>query len=200
MVQKLTARSIKTAHTRETIIESARRLMRLYGYEGTSVQQICEEAQVSTGTFYHLFPSKHDVLMCVVTDSGSEDADACFDYEKDSPYKLALTYSQNFCRVVDSLSPETLFGVFFLSPGGNKLFYAQEHPTRTYLTTALKGFQNAGKLRADIDVAQMFNELFSCHLGMLYSSYTTRRMETFQADLEAVLKRLISAYMIPENT
>jgi len=197
MVQKVTKRSIKSASTKQLIIESARRLMRQYGYEGTSIQQICQEAKISTGTFYHFFASKHDVLERVVAEVAEANQSDEFDFEADSPYKLAENYSQGCAYLVETLSAEAIFGVFFLTPNGNKLFYSKEHPTYNYLTNALKGFQQAGKLRADISVKQMFTELFSCHLGMLYSAYTTGHMDTLQERLEAILKRLISTYVVP---
>ncbi len=200
MVQKETKRSIKSANTQHQIIESARQLMRQYGYENTSIQQICQAAKVSTGTFYHFFPSKHDLLKRVVADvSGSHREGEELDYGKDSPYKLAENFSAACARLVRSLSPEAMFGVFFLSPNGNKLFYSKEHPTYTYLTTALSGFQQAGKLRGDISVEEMYMELFSCHLGMLYSCYTTGTMDALQEKLEKILKHLISTYIVPEK-
>ena len=171
--------------------------MRQYGYENTSIQQICEEAQVSTGTFYHLFPSKHDLFTHVVSaiTQAHNQSHTPLDFEKDSPYVLATSYSRGLMHIIHSLSPEVVFGVFFLTPGGNKLFYSEEHPSRRFLLSALTGFQQAGKLRADIPVKQMCNELFSSHLGMMYSAYTTGTMDTLQEDLEVLLKRLIGAYM-----
>lgn len=197
MALRATKRSIKSANTKQSIIESARKLMRQYGYEGASIQQICQEANVSTGTFYHFFDSKHDVLERVVADISKINRSVKFNFEADSPYLVAEDYSWGVANLIENLSAEAIFGVFFFTPNGNKLFFSEEHPTYTYLTNALYGFQQAGKLRNDICVEQMFTELFSCHLGMFYSAYTTGQMETLQKRLETVLKRLISTYMVP---
>lgn len=197
MAPRVTKRSIKSANTKQLIIESARQLMRQYGYEGTSIQQICQEASVSTGTFYHFFESKHDVLEQVVAEVSTFRQEDLFDYETDSPYKLAEIYSHDCTRLVDYFSAEGVFGVFFLTPNGNKLFFSKEHPNYQYMTNTLKGFQQAGKLRTDISVEQMFTELFSCHLGMLYSAYTTKTMAALEENLEALMKRLISTYVVP---
>lgn len=197
MALKVTKRSIKSENTKQLIIESARKLMRQYGYEGTSIQMICQEANVSTGTFYHFFDSKHAVLERVVAEVAEAKSGMTIDFETDSPYKLAEGYCRSSAYLVDYFSAEGIFGVFFLNPNGNKLFFSKEHPTYQYMTTTLRGFQQAGKLRADITVEEMFTELFSCYLGMLYSSYTTGHMDTFRERLETVQKRLISTYMVP---
>ncbi len=48
MVEKRkTKREIKTEQTRESIIRAGVKLFRKYGFEGTAIQDICEEAGVS---------------------------------------------------------------------------------------------------------------------------------------------------------
>ncbi len=51
--------SVKNA--KEKIVESALRLMLDKGYTGTTVDEICENAGVSKGSFYHFFKSKEDI-------------------------------------------------------------------------------------------------------------------------------------------
>ena len=48
--------------TRETIVTTALRLFMTYGYEGTSVRMILNEANVVTGSFYHFFKTKEDLF------------------------------------------------------------------------------------------------------------------------------------------
>ena len=47
---------------RKSILESARELFELHGFEATSVDRIAEHAELSKGTVYHYFPSKQDML------------------------------------------------------------------------------------------------------------------------------------------
>lgn len=41
------------------------RLIRQYGFHGTSMSLIAQEAQVATGTIYHYFESKDDLILAV---------------------------------------------------------------------------------------------------------------------------------------
>ena len=48
--------------TQTRILEAATRLTRLHGWENTKVKDICAEADVSIGAFYHHFASKQELM------------------------------------------------------------------------------------------------------------------------------------------
>ena len=52
--------------TREKLVETARKMMLASGYEATSVDEICREAGVSKGSFYHSFQSKEELGLAVL--------------------------------------------------------------------------------------------------------------------------------------
>jgi AcrR family transcriptional regulator len=49
--------------TRTRILDAALEAFARYGYDGTSVSEICRRAEVTKGGFYHHFPSKQDVFL-----------------------------------------------------------------------------------------------------------------------------------------
>ena len=52
--------------TRERLITAAAELFRRQGYAQTGVNQIIQEAKATSGSFYHFFPAKEDLLLAVV--------------------------------------------------------------------------------------------------------------------------------------
>jgi AcrR family transcriptional regulator len=56
-------RERKRAKTRETIQHEALALFRKHGYALTTVEQICEAAEVSESTFFRYFPTKEAVVL-----------------------------------------------------------------------------------------------------------------------------------------
>jgi len=56
-------RERKKARTRATIASNALRLFREQGYDGTTIDQIIEAAEVSESTFFRYFPAKEDLVL-----------------------------------------------------------------------------------------------------------------------------------------
>lgn len=52
--------------TRQRIIDAARELIYARSYSDVGVQQICDNAGVKKGSFYHFFPSKRDLTLAVL--------------------------------------------------------------------------------------------------------------------------------------
>ena len=52
----------KSKETKERIFRAAKRILQKKGYKELSIKNICEEAGVSNGSFYHHFKSKDDLL------------------------------------------------------------------------------------------------------------------------------------------
>ncbi len=58
----------KSQETRERIFQAAKRILQKQGYEQLSIKNICEEAGVSNGSFYHHFKTKDDLLSYYIED------------------------------------------------------------------------------------------------------------------------------------
>jgi AcrR family transcriptional regulator len=54
------------SNTREKIIQAAMELFWLKGYNSTSVADLLSRTQLNSGSLYHVFPSKQDVLVGVL--------------------------------------------------------------------------------------------------------------------------------------
>ncbi|RJP27133.1 MAG: TetR/AcrR family transcriptional regulator [Actinobacteria bacterium] len=60
---RMTPRKEQALKTRQEIFETAIELFDKKGYERVSINDICRQAGVSTGAFYHHFKSKDQILM-----------------------------------------------------------------------------------------------------------------------------------------
>src|SRR5512135_2558631 len=56
----------RSAETRARMLDSAVRRFAIAGYDSASVDEICEDAGVSKGAFYHHFPSKQSVFLALM--------------------------------------------------------------------------------------------------------------------------------------
>lgn len=61
-IQELTKQQQKSRETKKKIFNAAKNILQEKGYEALSIKNICEEAGVSNGSFYHHFKTKDDLL------------------------------------------------------------------------------------------------------------------------------------------
>ena len=73
--QGLSKQQIKSRETRAKIFQAAKRILQKQGYEQLSIKNICEEAGVSNGSFYHHFKTKDDLLSYYIEEQPSMDPD-----------------------------------------------------------------------------------------------------------------------------
>lgn len=52
--------------TRQRLVEAARDLFLAQGYQGTGIAQILKQAGANSGSLYHYFPTKEDLLVAVL--------------------------------------------------------------------------------------------------------------------------------------
>jgi AcrR family transcriptional regulator len=61
-ISELSKQQLKSKETKERIFQAAKNILQRSGYEALSIKNICEEAGVSNGSFYHHFKTKDDLL------------------------------------------------------------------------------------------------------------------------------------------
>ena len=62
MSEILSKQQLKSKETKAKIFRAAKHILQKHGYEVLSIKNICEEAGVSNGSFYHHFKTKDDLL------------------------------------------------------------------------------------------------------------------------------------------
>jgi len=60
---------IQSHDTKQRLLDTARNLFYARSYEDVGVQEICNEAGVKKGSFYHFFPSKRDLTVAMLDES-----------------------------------------------------------------------------------------------------------------------------------
>ena len=73
--QELSKQQLKSKETKAKIFRAAKQILRKQGYERLSIKNICEEAGVSNGSFYHHFKTKDDLLSYYIEEQPSINPD-----------------------------------------------------------------------------------------------------------------------------
>jgi TetR/AcrR family transcriptional repressor of nem operon len=63
---------VQAHDTKQRLMDTAQKLFYARSYEDVGVQEICREAEVNKGSFYHFFPSKRDLTLAMLDASWKE--------------------------------------------------------------------------------------------------------------------------------
>ncbi|MFC3196990.1 TetR/AcrR family transcriptional regulator [Parapedobacter deserti] len=116
------------AEKKQAIYQSTLRLIREFGFHGTPMSQIAQEAGVATGTIYHYFASKEELIVELFRYSKERMLNAIFREDE-----RALSYPRRFMTIWMNLvehyiqHPEVLsFMEQFFSSPYVKTLYSEE--------------------------------------------------------------------------
>lgn len=74
-MKELSKQQLKSKETKAKIFRAAKHILQKKGYEELSIKNICEEAGVSNGSFYHHFKTKDDLLSYYIEEQPSINPD-----------------------------------------------------------------------------------------------------------------------------
>lgn len=166
MKKKLTKRQIQAQNTHDKIYNIAIELIESKGFENITVAEICEAANVSIGSFYNYFKSKHDIL--------------------DNIFRLADDYFLNVVshNLNEGSSHEKIIKFFHyygdynldrgidfvkqLYTGKNNLFATKGRPMQAVLQKIIEEGQSTGEISIDMTSEEIIKFLFIAIRGVVY--------------------------------
>lgn len=197
----------KVQQQREQIIRAALKCFAHKGVHGSSTDDICRAAKVSSGTLYYYFKSRDGLIHDVIIHAHAT-RDPVLERLNDAPDLLdALVEAQR--ASTEAIAAQGIqFDVYM-----ELLAYAQRNPaskaafqdatTRLtpVLVAAVRAHQQAGKLPADIDPEALVRVLSMNALGMSIMAITDPDYSeaSYRASIEAVIYRKNSAAGIPTS-
>ena len=162
-------REEKREALRHTVVDTAMRLFRTKGYDGTSVQDVARRARISEATFFNHFPSKQALLDRLTLDAiqGYTALLRQKLVEKDRPIAERIRETVAVVGQVFARDRELMAIVATRS----NLFYATTDPARAHhleayelLRELVRQGQQRGELRRDIDSRQLAEILTAAYM------------------------------------
>ncbi len=191
--RELSKQQQKSKETKARIFHAAKAILQKKGYEALSIKNICEEAHVSNGSFYHHFKTKDDLLSYYIEEQPSINPDlldlpANAEEAKSAIIQVYLNYVQ-YCREL---------GVSFMSnyytPKNQSLNPAirTERPypivtVQNYLQKAIE----AGVLHPDLPLENITTDIRMIVIGNVFEWC----LKDGKADFEGNMKRSLEIYL-----
>ena len=182
-------RAEKSAQTRQAIISAARTLLQKSEYTELTVRNICQLADVSTGTFYHFFQSKDDLLSVFLHQSAKGSPDRsneiglleyiieCYMDVVDQYYELGLGFASHFFNAKNQA-----FNTYTRRPGG----FAVDLYAVKLVQARAKGY-----VCSDIPIDTILQDIQVIVVGNMFEWCVVNG----RFDLKADLARLLRGYL-----
>jgi len=165
---------LRSKETRNQILNAAVRLFCQGGYDATSVNDICSEARVSKGAFYHHFPSKQ-VLFLSIIDRWLDGVDANLfsrNVKENNVPRLIARMADTLGIVFQDASGQLpMFMEFMVQASRDTTIWnATIEPYRRYqqrFADLIRRGQQEGSMAADLDPDIISRILISLAVGIL---------------------------------
>ena len=184
---------LKSKETKEKIFQAAIRILQRSGYENLSIKNICEEAGVSNGSFYHHFKTKDDLLSYYIEAQPAVSPDA-LDLPKDTEdAKAAIVQVYlNYAEYCKELGVEFVAGYYNPKNQALNPDIRTERPypivtVQQYLERAVEA--NAISLKLTIE--EVVNDIRMLVIGNAFEW----AMRNGEVDISTNMKRSISHYL-----
>ncbi|MEE1315462.1 MAG: TetR/AcrR family transcriptional regulator [Faecalimonas sp.] len=183
----------KSKETKERIFHAAKRILQRSGYEALSIKNICEEAGVSNGSFYHHFQTKDDLLSYYIEDQPRMNPDLLElpknpEEAKNAIVSVYLNYA-NYCR---ALGVDFIAGYYTPRNQALNPTIRTERPypivtVQCYLEKAVA----SGAIKLKLSIEEVVTDIRMLVIGNAFEW----AMRNGDADLDGNIKRSISHYL-----
>ena len=164
----------RSEETRSRILEAAVKQFAVNGYGKASVDNICEQAGVSKGAFYHHFQTKQDVFLALL-DGWLQTFDQAIEASKDRPVPETFQMmTEYFPYIFHSASDNLPMFLEFLQQASrdDKVWQASIAPYRRYhkhfASLIKKGIAEGSFVEVNPDLAARL--IVSAAMGLLLQS------------------------------
>lgn len=164
--QKLTKRQMQAKNTQNKIYCTAIDLLEKKGFENLTVEEICQKAGVSIGSFYNYFKSKNDILNIIYKVADDYFKDVVDDALKEGDsYEKILRF---FKFYADYNAERGLDFIKHLYNSQNKVFITDGRHMQNVLQKIIEEGQEKGEIQTQMKPREMVEYLFIAARGVIY--------------------------------
>ncbi|HUL48451.1 MAG TPA: TetR/AcrR family transcriptional regulator [Gemmatimonadales bacterium] len=164
-VPEVSRRERKKEETKDRIFQAAFALFKQHGVEQTTVEEICDKADVAKGTFFNYFPYKEAVLRYVAETwfvQAQDESTAIFA----RPGRLAPQLIRMFSELAAFYEQERTLAPHVLREWMQNQYSGEDEMCERWdelAVTLIKKLQESGEIRDDEDAERIARVLQSVH-------------------------------------
>lgn len=191
--EQLSKQQKKSKETKARIFQAAKQILKRDGYEQLSIKNICEEAGVSNGSFYHHFKTKDDLLSYYIEEQpGIDPGHLALPSNAEEARNAIIYVYLNYVKYCRKLGVEFMSGYY--TPKNQALNPAirTERPypivtVRTYLEKAAA----AGTISLTLSLEEITTDIRMIVIGNVFEW----SMRDGKVDFEGNMERSLANYL-----
>lgn len=190
---QLSKQQLKSKETKERIFKAAKTILQKGGYENLSIKNICEQAGVSNGSFYHHFKTKDDLLSYYIEKQPSINPDLLeIPKGKEEAIETIVKVYLNYVAYCRELGVEFMSGYY--NPHNQAL-----NPTirteRSYPIVTVQKYleksSEAGAIKLTLDISAITTDIRMIVIGNVFEW----SMRGGEAPFEENMRRTLTHYL-----
>ena len=193
VTQELSKQQLKSKETKAKIFRAAKHILQKQGYEQLSIKNICEEAGVSNGSFYHHFKTKDDLLSYYIEEQPSINPDLLDMPRNAAEAKAAIIQVYlNYVHYCQELGVEFMSNYYTPKNQSLNPLIRTERPypivtVHNYLKKAI----DADIIKPDLDLKDITTDIRMIVIGNVFEWC----LKSGEADFEGNMRRTLRIYL-----
>lgn len=189
----------KSRETKEKIFRAAKCILQKKGYEDLSIKNICEEAGVSNGSFYHHFKTKDDLLSYYIEDQPKIDPDLLELPENVLGVKEGIIQVyMNYVRYCRELGVEFMAEYYDTKNQALNASIRTERPypivtVQTYVEKAI----DAGIVTLNVEIEEFTTDIRMIVIGNVFEWCIKHGDADFERNMSRSLRKYLDAVLCP---
>ena len=190
---ELSRQQRKSQETREKIFQAAKKILQKKGYEELSIKNICEEAGVSNGSFYHHFKTKDDLLSYYIEEQPTINPDLLEIPENAGGVEQGIIQVyMNYVKYCRELGVEFMSGYYDTKNQALNAAIRTERPypivtVQTYVEKAIE----AGMVKLNVSIEEFTTDIRMIVIGNVFEWC----LKSGDADFEGNMRRSLTTYL-----
>ena len=193
VTQELSKQQLKSKETKAKIFRAAKHILQKQGYEQLSIKNICEEAGVSNGSFYHHFKTKDDLLSYYIEEQPSINPDLLDMPQNAAEAKAAIIQVYlNYVHYCQELGVEFMSNYYTPKNQSLNPLIRTERPypivtVHNYLQKAI----DADIIKPDLHLEDITTDIRMIVIGNVFEWC----LKSGEADFEGNMRRTLRIYL-----
>lgn len=191
--RELSRQQLKSKETKARIFRAAKDILKKKGYEELSIKNICEEAGVSNGSFYHHFKTKDDLLSYYIEEQPGINPDLLdLPADADDAKETIIYVYLNYVRYCEELGVEFMSNYYTPKNQSLNPIIRTERPYPIItVQNYLKKCMDAGIIKPALSLDALSTDIRMIVIGNVFE-WCLKRGE---ADFEENMRRSLKTYL-----